>query len=42
MRQGKYAFETPFSLKRWSRKPCTDSHRLYPYGRTTIVPRTGP
>src|SRR5262249_51696471 len=39
---GKYAFWVPVSLMRTSISPCIRSHSPYPYGRMTMVPRTGP
>src|SRR5919107_101753 len=39
---GKYAFWVPVSLMRASISACIRSHSPYPYGRITIVPRTGP
>lgn len=39
---GKYAFRVPVSLMRASISACIPSHSPYPYGRMTMVPRTGP
>src|SRR5262249_36442557 len=42
MNSGKLAFCAPAALIRASISACIRSHRAYPYGRITIVPRTGP
>src|SRR3954452_5781906 len=39
---GKYAFCVPVALIRASISACIRSHSPYPYGRITMVPRTGP
>src|ERR1700730_7171944 len=42
MNIGKHAFSCPASLIRPSRSAWLSSQIRYPYGRMTIVPRTGP
>ncbi len=42
MNSGKYAFWAPAALIRSSISDCIRSHSAYPYGRMTMVPRTGP
>ncbi len=42
MSSGKYAFWAPASLIRASMLCCMRSQIPYPYGRMTMVPRTGP
>jgi hypothetical protein len=42
MNSGKYALRAPAALIRSSTSDCIRSHSAYPYGRITIVPRTGP
>ena len=42
MSSGKYAFCAPTALIRASMSCCIRSHRPYPYGLITMVPRTGP
>src|SRR3954451_3589262 len=42
MSNGKYTFSAPVALIRRSTSACMCSQSAYAYGRTTIVPRTGP
>ena len=42
MNSGKYAFCAPHALMRASISAWIRSQIAYPYGRITMVPRTGP
>ena len=42
MSSGKYTFSAPAALMRRSISAWMRSQMAYPYGRMTIVPRTGP